>query len=268
MKKRYFLFLLFFCTLRVFSQSCQVGNCPNLVVNGDFNLGNTGFTSSLIYNTVGTAPSFNHYYVSDDAYIVYGNWAAQSPDTTNFMICDGSNIPGALVWSQSIPAIQGGGPYHFCLMLTNLDINHNFTQPDLQFLITDQNGDTLLIQQSGPVVPQNSQFPPVYVWTAYSYSFNALPGSTSCTVQISQLVSQSGGVDFGIEDITLYAENCLAPTGKLNASETNLCQDDCIDFTDQSSGSPTAWQWIFPGGSPGTSTVQNPTGICYHTPGI
>jgi PKD repeat protein len=34
-----------------------------------------------------------------------------------------------------------------------------------------------------------------------------------------------------------------------------------------SSGTPTSWAWVFPGGTPGTSNVQNPTGIIYDQPG-
>src|SRR6185295_10248451 len=38
-------------------------------------------------------------------------------------------------------------------------------------------------------------------------------------------------------------------------------------FFDQSTNSPTAWQWSFQGGIPSASSLQNPAGICYDTPG-
>ena len=40
-----------------------------------------------------------------------------------------------------------------------------------------------------------------------------------------------------------------------------------IDFTDQSTGVPTYFQWTFQGATPTTSTLKNPTGILYNTPG-
>ena len=41
-----------------------------------------------------------------------------------------------------------------------------------------------------------------------------------------------------------------------------------VDFTDNTlNGTPTSWTWTFPGGNPASSTVQNPTGIQYDTPG-
>ncbi len=40
-----------------------------------------------------------------------------------------------------------------------------------------------------------------------------------------------------------------------------------VNFTDLSTGNPTNWQWTFSGGTPGTSTVQNPSSIVYNTVG-
>jgi gliding motility-associated-like protein len=47
----------------------------------------------------------------------------------------------------------------------------------------------------------------------------------------------------------------------------DLCQGNCLDFEDLSSGSPTSWQWNFDGANPSTSTAQNPTNICFDSPG-
>lgn len=41
-----------------------------------------------------------------------------------------------------------------------------------------------------------------------------------------------------------------------------------VNFTDQSTGNPTSWQWTFTGGTPATSTQQNPTGIQYNAVGL
>lgn len=45
-----------------------------------------------------------------------------------------------------------------------------------------------------------------------------------------------------------------------------VCPNGSVKFTDESQGTPTAWQWTFPGGTPSTSTQQNPT-IVYKTTG-
>ena len=52
------------------------------------------------------------------------------------------------------------------------------------------------------------------------------------------------------------------------ASDLQICQKFCIDFFDSSGNNPTAWQWEFPGGSPASSSDQNPANICYNNPGL
>ena len=47
------------------------------------------------------------------------------------------------------------------------------------------------------------------------------------------------------------------------AVSTSLCEGSAVNFRDMSSGNPTSWLWSFPGGTPSTSTEQNPTGIVY-----
>jgi PKD repeat protein len=40
-----------------------------------------------------------------------------------------------------------------------------------------------------------------------------------------------------------------------------------VSFTDTSTGAPTDWTWTFQGGTPGSSTQENPTGVTFATPG-
>jgi hypothetical protein len=62
---------------------------------------------------------------------------------------------------------------------------------------------------------------------------------------------------------------CVASvlTASVSANSTSVCEGETIDFSDVSLGTPTSWEWSFPGGSPASSTNQNPTGIIYNTPG-
>ncbi len=45
------------------------------------------------------------------------------------------------------------------------------------------------------------------------------------------------------------------------------CVGDSVNFFDASTGNPTAWLWEFPGGSPSSSTEENPTDIVYAAAG-
>lgn len=49
-------------------------------------------------------------------------------------------------------------------------------------------------------------------------------------------------------------------------SDTATCETYQVQFTDQSAGNPTGWYWEFPGGTPDTSSDQNPV-ITYNTAG-
>lgn len=51
------------------------------------------------------------------------------------------------------------------------------------------------------------------------------------------------------------------------ANETQICGEESIDFMDVSAGSINSWTWTFEGGSPETSTLQNPE-VTYNTPGV
>jgi len=53
-----------------------------------------------------------------------------------------------------------------------------------------------------------------------------------------------------------------------SGTPTTIPVGGTVNFTDLSTGSPTSWSWSFNGGTPATSTVQNPTGIQYNTAGI
>lgn len=59
-----------------------------------------------------------------------------------------------------------------------------------------------------------------------------------------------------------------APVANFSASATSICTGASINYTDLSTNTPTSWSWTFTGGTPSTSTVQNPTGIVYAAAGI
>ena len=55
-----------------------------------------------------------------------------------------------------------------------------------------------------------------------------------------------------------FAIDGLKITGVSTVEQVEAATGEVIAFADMSSGSPTAWQWSFPGGTPSTSTDQNP----------
>jgi PKD repeat protein len=55
-------------------------------------------------------------------------------------------------------------------------------------------------------------------------------------------------------------------TAKFSTSRTVVCQGETLQFTDESFNAVSGWTWSFAGGTPATSTSQNPS-ITYNTPG-
>jgi len=58
----------------------------------------------------------------------------------------------------------------------------------------------------------------------------------------------------------------VAPVANFSGASTTICAGSSVAFTDLSTNTPTSWSWSFPGGTPSTSTSQNPT-VVYSTPG-
>ena len=62
---------------------------------------------------------------------------------------------------------------------------------------------------------------------------------------------------------------CTSSAGpQFFTADTDVCEKFCISFFDTSQNNPTSWQWLFPGGSPSSSALQNPANICYDIPGV
>lgn len=63
----------------------------------------------------------------------------------------------------------------------------------------------------------------------------------------------------GLWESDLFSAGSMAPVANFTANATNICPNMTVQFTDQSSLNPTSWSWSFPGGTPATSTAQNPS---------
>ncbi len=57
------------------------------------------------------------------------------------------------------------------------------------------------------------------------------------------------------------------PEADFSASSQEILKGMSVDFTDLSTGQPDTWMWQFEGGTPATSTDQDPSGIVYSSPG-
>jgi len=79
-------------------------------------------------------------------------------------------------------------------------------------------------------------------------------------------IGQGHIVEAGVDDFCISDQAVAQPAAAFTSSQNSGCSPFTVTYTDNSTNNPTSWNWSFPGGSPATSTAQNPT-ITYNTPG-
>lgn len=101
-------------------------------------------------------------------------------------------------------------------------------------------------------------------WSVYN---TGLPNVVVTDLEISY---QDGKIWAGTYGRGLWSSDLAStpsPWVSFAASNTNICVGDCISFSDYSTSSPNSWNWSFPGSNTSSSTIQNPTNICYPNAG-
>ncbi len=168
----------------------------NLVVNGDFEAGNTGFTTGYAY---GTSPAIggilwdeSTYAITTNPNSVHSNFSNCGDVGTappgNMLVVNGSNTPNTTVWTQTI-TVDPNTDYSFSSWASSVMNIGLGDVAGLQFFI---NG-----VQIGPV------FSPTLVacdWQQFVQTWNS-GANTSATISIIAQVS-SGNNDFAIDNIT------------------------------------------------------------------
>lgn len=107
----------------------------------------------------------------------------------------------------------------------------------------------------------------------YAYLGGVSDGAASETVNATvcgfppQFYAYLGGNGNGYHtEMTTPVCPTQPPVASFTASATTICVGQSVTFTDTSTNIPGAWIWTLPGGTPNTSTAQNPT-VVYNTAG-
>ncbi len=184
---------------KVASISCCVPEfitCPtspgNLLLNGEFCLGNTGFSSQYYYcgirDCLGSNSSEGWYAIGDDASCFHGGFQGRDHTTGsgNFLIVNGALSPNVNIWCETINVITNN-TYNFSYWLSSMNAS-NLAR--LQVLI---NGIEVGSPFAGPNTLNN--------WQKFSVQWNS-GSATTATICIIDKNTGFIGNDFGLDDIS------------------------------------------------------------------
>lgn len=112
-----------------------------------------------------------------------------------------------------------------------------------------------------------------YTWTPTAQ----IQGSTSTATIIARpniignvvySVTVFNGICAETQTISIQSFECIPPTSSFTTITSNsVCTTECVTFTATSTGGqPLSYQWIFPGGTPSSSTDPEPE-VCYSAKG-
>jgi hypothetical protein len=188
---------LFTQTDRIVRLSTPVAQGVNLIVNGDFERGNVGFTTDYQFVNVDTGPgaygvltnpgNFNNEFTS------YGD---HTSGAGLMMVVDGALVANRVVWSETVQ-VRPRTDYTFvtwvstCLAISPAQLDFRFN--DQSIGIFD--------------APGNSG-----IWESFSTTWNS-GANTSVTIQIFDRNLQFSGNDFALDDISLMARGPAAAYG-------------------------------------------------------
>lgn len=163
----------------------EVGN--NLIVNGDFSLGNTGFSSAYTHSP-GTLFPEGVYAITTDPSSLHPNFQNCGPISgTNMMAVNGAGLANTEVWCQTI-TVEPNTEYNFSAWLTNVILE---SPASLQFSA----GGLLL----GPPFSAGG----LCNWNQFNASWLSGNETSVEICIINQNTAQSGN-DFALDDIRFY----------------------------------------------------------------
>ncbi len=112
-----------------------------------------------------------------------------------------------------------------------------------------------------------------YSWTLDGGTPNTSPDqnpsstyNTAGTYDVNLEITSQGCTVSELKEDYIVVSAPAAPIADFEASTTSVAVGGTVDFTDLSTNVPNVWSWTFEGGTPGSSTDQNPS-ITYNTAG-
>ncbi|HMQ89837.1 MAG TPA: hypothetical protein PKB07_19700, partial [Flavilitoribacter sp.] len=227
----------------------------NLLVNGDFSQGDTGFTSDYIYGTgggVGLLSNEGQYAIATNAASTHNHFAGCTDHTGNgnMMVVNASGVTNN-VWCQTIQ-VSSNTEYDFSAWVTS---------------VTSQNPAKLQFSVNGALLGDLFQASPVTCnWQAFDAQWASGANTTAeiCIVNVNQTPA---GNDFALDDISfreicVFTDEVTLTVADLDAS-LNLPGSIC-----QNAGPVDLAQWLDHDATPGGTWTLDGVNIGSFDPAI
>jgi hypothetical protein len=182
-------------------------NAQNLVTNGDFEAGNTGFTSGYAF-----APAANtdegQYTVRSNPFPWNGLFKSAADHTSGaglMFVGNGSPVDGSVVWSSGSIGVAANTDYFFEAFVMNVCCSSPFpgNSPSiLEFLVQGSATESLGTATTDLALAGT--------WEGLSKSWNS-GANTSVVLSLINRNTARGGNDFAIDDVFLGTSSTVTP---------------------------------------------------------
>lgn len=236
----------FHCFIVLLTVSAANSLAQNLVTNGNFDLGNSGFVSDYSYSPANMIPG-GTYCVVDNPAMVHFAWSPFGDHTTGtglMLVVNGDPISSSnAVWRETIPVTPGHG-YQFSFWAAS---SHDDTPAQFEIRISDH---TVLTTPQLPATTGS--------WVQFRSEWKA---DTSATAQIEILLANTtiGATDFVVDDVAFT----VLPTVDIQpAVQVNWLSASNVSYQVQWSTNLNSTQWFNFGapiiGNGGTNSICDP----------
>ena len=232
-----------------------------------------------------------------DADFVADNTAIQEGQSVNFTdLSTGNPISWEWIFEGGSPGTFSGqaptaitynsaGIYDVTLTVTNdagedteikVDYIEVFENPPPPAANFEASVTTIFVGESVDFTDLSTNGPTSWEWvfeggspaTSTQQDPTNITYNSAGSFDVTLTVSNQWGSDVELKEEYITVQVIPPPQAAFTANFTNIFVGESVTFTDQSTGGPTSWEWVFEGGDPGTSNQQDPSAVTYNTVGI
>ncbi len=189
------------------------GAAQNLVINGNFENGNSGFTTQYSFGNVSNPGTYDIGTSPSSAPGAYGDWCNCGDHTTGtgmMLIANGATFASWPVWEQVVH-VSPNKNYRFSYWGAEVDRNSN-SLPRLALKINGRPIGSSIFQKNSP--DNGGQ------WQNFSFTWNSGPSRTA-DLALYDLNADATWNDFAIDDISFTAAGSQgAATGRSSPAST------------------------------------------------